>query len=72
MRDCHFLLTAYMCVIMQSVFLGKETGCVGNPQENETNACCVQVNLGVSHKFGVKDDTDREPCVFFKISAHRA
>ena len=47
---------------------------LGIHKRKETNVCCVQLNVGVSHKFSVGGggDTDKEAPVLFKTSAHRA
>ena len=66
------------CVIICNHFSWeKRQGCVGNPQENETNVCetnvcCGELNLGVSHKFSVRVIQRRSLLsLIFKISAHR-
>ena len=48
---------------------------LGIHKRKETNVCCAQLNVGVSHKFSVwgeGGDTDKEAPVLFKTSAHRA
>lgn len=61
----------HMCVTSHFSW-EKRQGCVGNPQENETNVCCVELNLGVSHKFSVRVIQRRSLLsLIYKISAHR-
>ena len=85
MWECHFLLT-HVCDCLQSFFPGKrDKDVLGIHKRKETNVCCVQLNVGVSHKFSVcvcvcvcgggggeGGDTDKEAPVLFKTSAHRA
>ena len=53
MWECHFLLT-HVCDCLQSFFPGKrDKDVLGIHKRKETNVCCVQLNVGVSHKFSV-------------------